>query len=63
MVVRNASNVKNIKHSLENLLAYFSEDVAGSVDSRTLFIIENELIDLESKLQIYTDNYRPKRKK
>lgn len=62
MVVRNDEQLKNIRGSLENLLEYFSEDRADSVDSKMLVSLKNELIGMECRLRIYTDDYRMPRK-
>lgn len=62
MVVKNDEQLKEIKGSLENLLEYFSEDRSSSVDSKMLSDLKNQLIVMECKLRIYTDDYRLPRK-
>ena len=62
MVIKNDEQLKNIKGSLENLLEYFSEDRTDSVDSKMLLSLKNELIGIECRLRIYTDDYRMPRK-
>lgn len=62
MVVNNDGQLKTIRGSLENLLEYFSEDRTASVDPKMLASLKNELIVMECKLKIYTDDYRLPRK-
>lgn len=62
MVIKNDEQVRNIRGSLENLLEYFSEDRTSSVDPKMLLSMKNELIVMECKLRVYTDDYRLPRK-
>lgn len=63
MPIKNEEQIKNIRGSLENLLEYFLEDRSESVDYKTLLSMKNELIGIESKLRMYTSDYRMPRKK
>jgi hypothetical protein len=59
MVVKNEKQVEGIREILKRLESFFSEDIAQDTDRKTLIDMEHGLINMECKLQLFSQ-YRRK---
>lgn len=60
MVVKNEKSVEGIREVLKRLEGFFSSDKANDADRQTLIEMERNLINMECKLQVFSD-YRRRR--
>lgn len=58
MVVKNERSVEGIREVLRRLDGFFSSDRASDADRQTLVEMERNLINMECRLQMFSDYRR-----